>query len=290
MRPTAQPIASSQAIRNPCPDREFGQISAADDSRSARPYRVSARQLDSIARQLSERDTEALRLVAKLRVLSGDQLRRALWWEGPRVNAERRARRALQRLTAWRVLDRLPRVIGGVRAGSAGFLYCVGSVGGRLLARDGHGSRRLAAPGSRYVAHTLAVAELVVGLGEAERAGRLDLLGVEAEPTCWRPFTGPMGARLVLKPDVFVRVGVGSFEDRWLIELDMASESPATITRKGRTYLAHYRSGSEQQRHGVYPRVLWAVPNERRAEIVTDALSALPAERGGCSRSARTTR
>ncbi len=279
MRPAGRPAASSQQGRDPRPDGPHRQVSAANDFPPGRPYRVSARQLEDVAGSLTDLDREVLQLVARLRIVSGDQLRRALWWQGPKANAERRSRRALRRLATWRVVERVPgRTVGGVRAGSAGFLYRVGSVGGRLLARDGQQLRRLAAPGSRYVAHTLAIAELVVGLGEAERAGRLEVLGIETEPICWRRFTGPMGARLVLKPDLFVRIGVGSLEDRWLIEVDMASESPATIARKGRTYLAHYRSGVEQARHGVYPRVLWSVPDARRAEVVTRALSGLPSE------------
>lgn len=273
----ARSVASSSAPRDPQRGGGSDRISAANDSRLSRPSRVSARTLDDIDRRLGDHDREVLHVVARLRIASGDQLARALWEEEPGSDRRRRARRALKRLTDWRVVDRLPRTVGGVRAGSSGFLYCVGPVGARLLARYQTTPRRLHAPGDRYVAHTLAVAELVVGLHEAQRAERLDVLGIETEPTCWRPFTGPMLARLVLKPDLFVRIGVGGYEDRWLIEVDMATESPATVTRKARAYLAHYRSGTEQARHGVYPRVLWTVPDERRAEVVSDALAALPA-------------
>ena len=54
----------------------------------------------------------------------------------------------------------------------------------------------------------------------------------------------------------------------------MATEASATIRSKALRHLAYYRSASEP----VHPRVLWAVPDERRAEQVTNALSRLPAE------------
>lgn len=83
----------------------------------------------------------------------------------------------------------------------------------------------------------------------------------------------------MLKPDLFVRVGAGSAsEDRWFIEVDLATEASGTLRTKATRYLAHYRSGNEQTEHGVYPRVLWAVPNEHRAGQVTDALRHLPDE------------
>ncbi len=274
--PVGRPIASSQIPTPSLAGGRSGQVTATDDSASPRRSRVSAGQLHDLAGRLSDPDKAALELVGGLRLCSGEQLTRALWWEGTtKATRERRARRALLRLTAWRVLERLPRRVGGVRAGSRGFLYGVGPAGARLLARDDRRPRRLVTPGDRFVEHTLAVAELVVELMEAERAGRLELVDrPETEPTCWRRFPGPLGGRLTLKPDLFTRLAVGALEDRWFVEIDRATESPATITRKARVYLAHYRSGAEQTAHGVYPRVLWSVPDARRAAVVTEALPA----------------
>ena len=77
----------------------------------------------------------------------------------------------------------------------------------------------------------------------------------------------------MLKPDLFVRVGAGSVsEDRWLIEVDLATEASATIRAKTLRHLAYYRSGSEP----VHPRVLWAVPDLRRAEQIAEVLRRLP--------------
>jgi hypothetical protein len=277
MRPVGRPTASSPTARNPLVGGQFCGITAAEDSSSPRLVRVSTSRLAEIAGQLTEIDRAVMELVADLRLASGAQLERAFWWQGSPEARGRRARRALKRLTNWRVLDRLPRSIGGVRAGSAGFIYSLGPAGARLLAASDKPTRRLGTPGARHVDHTLAVAELVVRLREAERAGRLELLAADAEPACWRNYGGPLGGRLILKPDLFVRAGAGAFEDRWFVEVDRATEAAATITGKGRQYLAHFRSGAEQRAQGIYPRVLWSVPDKARAEVVAEALAGLSA-------------
>lgn len=175
-----------------------------------------------------------------------------------------------------RIIDRLGRRIGGVRGGSSSIVYGIGPAGRRLLAREESKVAGLGTPGDRYVAHTLAITELVVRLNEAALAGELDLIELATEPRCWRPFIGIMGARAMLKPDLFVRVGAGSLEDRWFIEVDLATESTTTIAAKAGVYLSHYRGGDEQARHGVYPRVIWTVPDRRRAEQISGALARLP--------------
>jgi Replication-relaxation len=87
-----------------------------------------------------------------------------------------------------------------------------------------------------------------------------------------------MGARIVLRPDLFCRIGSGAYEDRWFIEIDMATEARSTLAGKARRYLSHYRSGFEQRQHGVYPRIVWAAPDARRTDVIEDALRSLPSE------------
>lgn len=91
-----------------------------------------------------------LRLVGRTRLCSGAQLQRLFWTGEKPENAARQARRALRRLTDWRVLDRQSRSVGGQRAGSQGFIYSLGPAGVRLLAREtGLRVRRLGMPGDR---------------------------------------------------------------------------------------------------------------------------------------------
>ena len=59
-----------------------------------------------------------------------------------------------------------------------------------------------------------------------------------------------------------------------MIEVDLATESSATIRAKALRHIAYYKSASEP----VHPRVLWAVPDTRRAEQIADVLARLPAD------------
>jgi hypothetical protein len=270
-------IASSGRTQTGWKQGPFREITAAKDSASRRPSRISSRQLDSIYQQLTNEDLAVLHFLAEVRLATGFQIARRLWAASDPTDIKAQAaRRAFRRLEDWRIIDRLPRRMGGVRGGSSSIVYTLGPAGRRLLARTGFETRRLDAPGDRFVRHTLAITELVVGLHEAALRGELDLIELQTEPSCWRGFLGLLGARLVLKPDLFVRIGSGAFEDRWWIEVDLATESASTITSKAKVYLGHYRSGDEQGRHGVYPRVVWAVPDRRRSQQVSGALGHLP--------------
>ncbi len=276
MRPTARPAASRDAAQTPNGCGELQPASAAKDSLPVRPLRISASRLETIEAQLTGADWQVLNFVSECRLASGTQLVRRFWLARDRDSAAARSgRRALKRLREWRVLDPLPkRTVGGLHGGSDTLIYGVGVAGAKLLARRGLVQRRLGTPGERYVRHTLEATELVVALHEADRDGVLELTLVQSEPTCWRAFIGAGGARVVLKPDMAVRVGAGSVnEDRWLIECDLATEASATIRSKAERHLAYYRSGSEP----VHPRVLWAVPDSRRAEQIREVLHHLPA-------------
>jgi hypothetical protein len=275
-RTVARTFASSSPERNRCTGGESGPLRAANHSVPSHLSRVSPRQLDSILDQLSDQDQAVVAFLVQVRLATGVQIARRFW--DSRVPTDRQAyaaRRSLRRLEGWRVLDRLPRRMGGVRAGSASIVYSLGPAGRRLLIGQGLEGRRLAAPGDRYVRHTLAITALIVRLHEADVAGDLDLIELQTEPQCWRSFTALMGARLTLKPDLFVRIGSGAFEDRWWLEVDLATEAGPTVLSKAKLYLSHFRSGDEQRRHGVYPRVVWAVPDQRRAEQVSHALGDL---------------
>jgi hypothetical protein len=176
-------------------------------------------------------------------------------------------------------VTRLERRIGGVQAGSSGFVYGLSARGQRLVSGVGPaGGRRLRRPWepSRLFAdHVLGVSELYVRLREAEAAGELELLGFDAEPAGWRWWLGPSGERLALKPDAVVAVGVGNYEYRSFVELDRATESRTVIKRKALTYVSYWQSGTEQQRFGLFPRVVWLAPEARRRTQLVDVLATL---------------
>lgn len=276
MSPLARPFAWSQPRRDPSAGADFGELRTANHS-SSLASRISSSRLDFIASHLTDLDRAVLDVAARTRLCSGAHLERLFWIEGSPASRSRQARRTLRRLTDWRVLDRQPRSVGGQRAGSRGYVYSLGPAGVRLLAREtGVRVRRPITPGERYVRHVLACTELVVQLTEADRAGTLEVIEVQSEPHCWRGFISGFGRRVILKPDLFVRVGVGALEDRWFIEIDLATEASGTLNAKVRRYLAHFRAGVEQREFGTYPRVLWVVPDARRQTQLGAVLEALP--------------
>jgi hypothetical protein len=280
-RPIARHIVQGSSGQNIPTQAAPGQISTGKDCVFTSSVYLTAGRLERVAAELSERDWSLLGFVATSRLATSRQLIRRFWTNDPKANPARAraGARALKRLASWRVLDPLPgRAQGGVGGGSAPLVYSTGIGGVKLLARRGLHLRRLGTPGERYVNHTLACAEAVVDLYVAHDRGDLELIEVQQEPACHRTFLGAWGVRLSLKPDLFVRIGVGALEDRWFVEVDLATEHTGTLLAKTKRYIAHYHSGREQRDHGVYPRVIWAVPDSHRAGQIEQVLGRLPAE------------
>ncbi|MGN6217678.1 MAG: replication-relaxation family protein [Solirubrobacterales bacterium] len=238
--------------------------------------------LDELLTQLDERDLAVLRSVADLRFVSGAQLQRMHFYEAPdpAVNA-RSARRCLLRLVRVDLLVRLPRRVGGVRSGSAGFIYHLGLAGQRLAVLLGwhpdRRRRRSQLPGTFFLKHSLATSELHTLLIEGDRASRFELLELVAEPACWRSYGGVGNqGQATLKPDSYARIGVGEFEDSYFFEVDRGSEGSKAIQRKLREYMGYAASGQEQESRGVFPRVLWLTPDEDRALAIGECVRRLP--------------
>jgi hypothetical protein len=247
---------------------------------SPAPGRMTLARVAAVAEALDERDLAILASVARVRMLTGGQLQRLHF--ASVLSPDRQARRVLARLTHLAVLARLERQVGGRRAGSSGFVYTLGLAGQRLAGDRGPaGGRRRErpwTPSTMHLAHHLLVSELYVEVCEAEMTGGLDVLEFEAEPACWRPFMGPAGAGVTLRPDAFVRLGVGETERLAFIEMDLATESPTTLERKLDRYRLYVASGIEQERWGTVPMVTWVVPDEDRANVVAGVCQGQPRE------------
>lgn len=223
---------------------------------------------------LSERDLAIVADVERYRYLSSRQIERLHFADhASDTTASRACRLVLKRLTKQDALRRLERRIGGVRAGSSSFVYALGPLGQRLLHEDERGRYRYLEPSTDFLEHTLEVAELVVGLKGAARKSAIELIGVESEPQCWRSFSRGLSGREVLKPDLALTIGRGEYEYRWYVEIDLATHSPAAIVRKCHTYRNYWATGTEQERHEVFPKVLILVPHERRAALLRRAIA-----------------
>jgi Replication-relaxation len=243
---------------------------------------LSNAELLRLGTELGDRQRTAIEAVAKLRLMTHRQLAALLDLGENDPSSARTTRRLLASLVERRLLARLDRRIGGIRAGSAGYVYYLGPAGQRLVAYwQGRGLTRgrfRPDPGGRYVRHRLAVSELYVKASLAARAGRLDLLAFDAEPDCWRTSVDGFGGQTILKPDAFVRLGIGAYEDVVFAEVDLGSESRNVVARKARAYFDYFQTGDEQTKRGVFPRVLWLTTNETRRAVLIDACLRLPAE------------
>jgi hypothetical protein len=243
---------------------------------------VSAAALRDLTSQLTPRDLALIRSVCELRFVSGSHLNRLHGdQELSQASRARATRRALARLADLGCLVKLPRRIGGGQFGSDDSVLRLGLAGQRIAIENGWLSaartRRSAVPGSMFVAHALAVADVHVRLVEADRGGRLELIERSAEPACWRELGG-MGAFAgrQLKPDSFIRFAVGDYEHSVFIEVDRGTEGSRTIGRKLAAYVSYHRLGVEQERFGVFPRVQWLTTTPSRIGLIEAEIEQLP--------------
>jgi protein involved in plasmid replication-relaxation len=242
---------------------------------------LTAAGLQALQSRLTEHDLSVLQRVSDLRFVTGDQLTRLCFADTDDQAANgRAARRALLRLTRLGALERLPRQVGGARAGSAGYVYCLGVGGQRLALLRGwqpeRRRRRSQTPGTLFVRHALQVSELHALLVTADRSRRIELLELSGEPACWRSWGGVAAQRQTLKPDSYARLGVGAYEYSYFIEVDRGTEGSQTIVRQLAVYVAYYMSGTEQAARGVFPRVLWLAPDSKRVAAIEDCVAQLP--------------
>lgn len=228
-----------------------------------------------LAATLSARDRSVLGLLHEHRFLTTTHLY-VLLFEEKHANQGtglRVCRRVLARLHRHHLIDQLPRRVGGYGAGSSAGVWFLTSTGQRLRSLTrGDGANlspaRVRDPSTRFVAHTLAVADIRVRLHQAARADCFAVRWLETEPHCWRPYLGMHGAREILKPDLALSTVStdGQYEDSWFIEVDLGTEHLPTVLGKCSQYEAYRRTGTEQDRRGVFPLVVWITMTDERAD------------------------
>ena len=125
--------------------------------------------------------------------------------------------------------------------------------------------KRVWEPGGIFLNHTLAIAELYVRL---RTMIGINLPVVEFEPVCWRGYVSEYGINATLKPDLYAVTAYGKFEDSWFFEIDLNTEAPIRVMRKCESYILYYLTEVEQRLNGVFPRVTWIVPDEKRRETI----------------------
>ncbi len=239
-------------------------------------------QLDQLREQLSERDVAILTDIERFRLLKTPQIRRLHFTAGhDTISAATRAcTRVLTRLRGHDLISPLERRIGGVRQGSASLTWQLASTGERFLRHlyKRQYRRRYREPSHEFADHTLTVAELGVQLSEADRHGTIELIELAIEGPAYRSFIGSHGAKETLKPDLYAITATADFEHHWQIEADRGREHGPHLLRKLNAYHRYFKSGRYQAEHGLFPSVLWVVPDDGRAHqlsrLITD--EALP--------------
>lgn len=235
--------------------------------------RISGNQIAALLERLSSRDLAVLRFLSAQRYASTAHLQRVFFTDHATPSAATRATvRVLDRLLTLRLITRMERKIGGSTRGSAAYIWHLDSAGERLTRRQNTPRRRYTEPALPYLDHNLQVTETVVALHELTRGGDVHLSSVAVETAAWRSFLTARGTTAILKPDLYAKVSTETYDDHWYIEVDRGTEHLPVLLAKCRTYAAYKSTGRAKTEHGVFPRVLWIVPTQRRVERLTAAI------------------
>lgn len=238
---------------------------------------IGRRTLQDIADSLSPRDWAILRFLSAQKFASTTHICRMHFTAHATSGAATRAcLRVLDRLLERRLVSRLDRRIGGIRHGSAGFIWHLDVAGERLTRPRGAPRRHVGDPTQTFLDHHLQVTDTVVTLHELSRHTDLELAAVHVETDAWRTFLTAHGTTTVLKPDLYAHLATPDFDDHWYLEVDRGTESTPVLLAKCRTYAAYKATGRAQVEHGVFPRVLWIVPSQRRVQRLEHAIQGDP--------------
>lgn len=251
---------------------------------SSKTKKLSRIQLTEIEGCLTARDHAVLQTIRKYRFLTSTQVGNLFFTDcTTKTSRSRNQNLLLKRLGDYGLIRPLKRRMGGCGGGSTLQVWHITEAGQRLLTLNEPDSikrKRIVEPRPLFLEHTLAITECAVQMTSLCRySADLNLVAIDTEPTCWRRFTDS-GKAVYLKPDLFAITIYQKYEDRWLIEIDLGSESMRQVVDKCNTYLHYYYSGIEQKETGMFPLVMWIVRDiarkERIREYIRDSIKAQP--------------
>ena len=223
-----------------------------------------------------------LALVAAHRFATTTQLARltAPEYASP-ASALRQTQRHLASLAQQRLLTSLERRVGGWQGGSAVTVWAATTRGHRLVAAENGEDeevprrQRPREVSTTFLDHLLAIAEVRTSIEEAVRQQTDTEAAVALEPDCWRTALSPSGQVQVLRPDLAVTITSPAYEDRYLVEVDRATENPGRVIATCWRYQEH-QATSAQASDGdgdVFPLVVWLVPTDRRRHRLERAIA-----------------
>ena len=219
-----------------------------------------------------------LALVAAHRFATTTQLARLTAPEyASSASALRQTQRHLANLAQQRLLTSLERRVGGWQGGSAVTIWAATTRGQRLVATgEGDEVPRRQRPrevSTTFLDHLLAITEVRTSIEEAVRQETDTEATVALEPECWRTALSPSGQVQVLRPDLAVTITSPAYEDRYLMEVDRATENPGRVIATCWRYQEHQATTSQASDGGVFPLVVWLVPGDRRRHRLERAIA-----------------
>jgi hypothetical protein avisC_04781 len=215
-----------------------------------------------------------LALVAAHRFATTTQLARLTAPEyASSASALRQTQRHLASLAQQRLLTSLERRVGGWQGGSAVTIWAATTRGHRLVTAEGEEVPRRQRPrevSTTFLDHLLAITEVRTSIEEAVRQEADTEAAVALEPDCWRTALSPSGQVQVLRPDLAVTITSPAYEDRYLIEVDRATENPGRVIATCWRYQEHQAQIGDGD---VFPLVVWLVPTDRRRHRLERAIA-----------------
>ena len=243
------------------------------------PTTAAARFSSLVPAPIHPMQARLLALVAAHRFATTTQLARLTAPEyASSASALRQTQRHLASLAQQRLLTSLERRVGGWQGGSAVTIWAATTRGHRLVAPDeGEGEvprRQRPREGSTtFLDHLLAIPEVRTSIEEAVRQEADTEAAVALEPDCWRTALSPSGQVQVLRPDLAVTITSPAYEDRYLVEVDRATENPGRVIATCWRYQEHQATSAQASDGGVFPLVVWLVPTDRRRHHLERAIA-----------------
>ena len=242
------------------------------------PTKSTARFSSLVPAPIHPMQARLLALVAAHRFATTTQLARLTALEyASSASALRQTQRHLASLAQQRLLTSLERRVGGWQGGSAVTIWAATTRGHRRVAADeGEEAPRRQRPrevSTTFLDHLLAITEVRTSIEEAVRQEADTEATVALEPECWRTRLGPSGQVQVLRPDLAVTITSPAYEDRYLIEVDRATENPGRVIATCWRYQEHQATSAQASDDGVFPLVVWLVPGDRRRHRLERAIA-----------------
>lgn len=246
------------------------------------PTTAAARFSSLVPAPIHPMQARLLALVAAHRFATTTQLARltAPEYASP-ASALRQTQRHLASLAQQRLLTSLERRVGGWQGGSAVTIWAATTRGHRLVAAENGDDeevprrQRPREVSTTFLDHLLAITEVRTSVEEAVRQEADTEAAVALEPECWRTALSPSGQVQVLRPDLAVTITSPAYEDRYLVEVDRATENPGRVIATCWRYQEHQATSvqASDDDGDVFPLVVWLVPTDRRRRCLERAIA-----------------